>query len=146
MSMEEFTELLLAVARPPYVSVTDVARRGQQEAALLVLARHHPTGRWAAGVSWIHNEWRGSPVRALLTAWVPLEKVSRTRRTGSVDVPRVMVTGSAEGWPRLPAHYPQITDEWRRRHQHLTRPGPDGLYVPAPRSTGPDWTTARRAP
>jgi len=119
-----------AAPRPPMVVLREQCVEGDQNAALLAVGFHLGSRRWVAGVSWIHNIWRGGPLRALVTAWVPAERLERTRGTSHLHVPRVALTGRVDDWPVLPPVFPGANEEWKRAHQHLLRPGPDGRYTP----------------
>jgi len=97
-------------------------------AALLAWGQHLPSRRWAAGIAFIHSVFRGRPINALITVWLPAPQIERHRGQVYLGVPRVVLRGTPEQWPALPAIYPHAGPEWIQSHQHVARPDPAGRY------------------
>lgn len=126
---EKLAALVAAVPRQPLVTAHEVLPGGDSLAALLAWGRHAPTRSWFAGVSFIYNVFRGGPVRALLTIWLPALQVSRRRGEMYGPVPRVALpTARPEDWPPLPPIYPKASPEWIASHHHALRVDPARRY------------------
>lgn len=95
---------------------------------MLISGHHSLSGRWAAGIAFPFQKYRGSALRVLLTMWVPGEDVERRPGQSYVEVPRITLTGPVTAWPTLPPIYPGVGPEWRSVHLHLHRPDPEGEY------------------
>jgi hypothetical protein len=79
-------------------------RQWRQPCGDACLGRH--SSGWFAGVSFIYNEFRGGPIRALVTIWLPALQVTRRAREMYGTVPRVtLAAAEPESWPRLPPVY-----------------------------------------
>lgn len=136
---ERLAALVAAVLRVPMVTAHEVVPGGDSLAALLAWGRHASSRSWFAGVSFVYNVFRGGPIRALVTIWLPALQVSRRRGEMYGTVPRVELVGDEpEDWPPLPAIYPKASREWVESHHHATRVDPARRYglkpTPAQRS------------
>ncbi|MBB5866725.1 hypothetical protein F4553_000104 [Allocatelliglobosispora scoriae] len=85
---------------PPLVTVHGVADGARGVAASLIV--WGKDDGWHAGVAWIYTAFRGSPLRALLTTWVPAAQVQQHAGEYYGSVPRVILHGVPERWPTLP--------------------------------------------
>jgi hypothetical protein len=140
VSASELAALVMAVPRPPMVTAHGVLPGGDSQAAMLAWGRHAPTRTWFAGVSFVYNVFRGGPIRALITIWLPATQVGRRRGEMYGKVPRVVLVGAEpEQWPSLPPVYPNASHEWIEAHHHAARVDPARRYGLKP-------TPARRAP
>lgn len=125
--------LVAAVPRLPFVTAYGVVPSGDSTAVLLSWGRH--ASGWFAGVSFVYNEWRGGPIRTLVTIWLPARQVTRRAREMYGAVPRVELAGAEpESWPALPSVYPKASPEWTESHHHAARVDPARRYglKPAP--------------
>jgi hypothetical protein len=91
--------------KPP--PVTANLPQGAVRGVLLAWARIGRTGRWAAGISYLHRAWHS---RSLITVWVPAALVQPSDPDRRADpyrrVPRVTVAGPPRSWPPLPPYTP----------------------------------------
>jgi hypothetical protein len=103
--------------RPPPVTAT--LPDGKVQAALLAWGQITATGRWAAGIAYLHSTWHS---RVLVTVWVPANLITPwppVRSGGGYRiVPRVLLSGPPTSWPHLPPVYPGASAEWAKTHQH----------------------------
>jgi hypothetical protein len=82
-----------------------------------------------AGVCFVYNVFRGGPIRALVTIWLPVTQVVRQRGQTYGTVPRVTLSGGGpEDWPSLPPVYPNASREWVESHHHALRVDPARRY------------------
>lgn len=126
-SAEQLAALIAAMGRPPMVTAYEVLPDGDSPAALLAWGRT-PNG-WVAGVCFVYSVWRGGPIRALVTIWLPHAQVERRRAETYLNVPRVALAGiDPEQWPRLPPVYPNASGEWVEAHHHAVRVDPARRY------------------
>ncbi|GAA1387824.1 hypothetical protein GCM10009661_75160 [Catellatospora chokoriensis] len=116
----------LARPVPPLVTVSGVGE-GIVPAALLFWGQGDDG--WHAGIAWIYRIFRGQPLRALLTTWVPAGQVRERAGESYERVPRIVLRGPASTWPVLPPAYPKIGPEWVERHHHTVRADPTGEYA-----------------
>jgi hypothetical protein len=116
-------ELVASASGPPLVTATGVSH-APVPAALLAWGRTS-NGRWAAGVAFLFHRWNR---RALVTVWLPAEKVGPHPGVDYSHVPRVGLVGTVDDWPQLPPCYPQAGREWTAAHVHASRPSPTSSY------------------
>lgn len=114
---------------PPLLSATGLINDGHAStaAALLAWGRTDDDG-WYAGLAFIYRVFRGSPLAALLTVWVPAAQVKERPGESYAKVPRVTLHGPASGWPALPPAYPKLGPDWLGRHHHVLEADPTGEY------------------
>jgi hypothetical protein len=126
---DELAALVAAMGRPPIVDAYEVLPGGDSPAALLAWGRHLPSRRWAAGIAFIYTIFRGGPIRALVTIWLPSTQVTRRRGETYGKVPQVALAGRGpEDWPALPPVYPGASAEWAAAHHHATHVDPARRY------------------
>jgi len=111
LTQEQLEAVIDAAPRLPMVTVW--LEDGPVPAALLVWGRHDRG--WVAGVSFLRATWHS---RALVTTWVPADRVRPAGSGGYRLVPRVRLSGNPETWPSLPPRYPAAPPEWLSVHRH----------------------------
>jgi hypothetical protein len=117
----------LAQEVPPMVTAMQIAESAAGTPAALLCWGRAEEG-WYGGIAWIYRSFRGSPLRALLTVWLPAAQIVKRAGENYSRVPRVRLDGPPGRWPQLPAAYPKVGADWLARHHHAAVPDPTGEY------------------
>jgi hypothetical protein len=111
---------------PPRVTAVGVADK-PLTAAMLCWGLHAQLG-WNAGIAFIYNKFSGSPLRALITVWLPADHVHQQSGDNYAGIPRITLDGPPTGWPTPPGRFPNAGAEWENRACHSSFPDPTGEY------------------
>lgn len=114
-------------AVPPTVTAFGVLDQPNGTTACLLAWGRSPAG-WFAGVSFVYSAFRGSPLRALITVWIPGGQVRKHAGEDYARIPRISLTGPNSQWPALPPNFRKLSDDWQQRHQHAAEADPHGEY------------------
>lgn len=119
--------------KPPAVQAFGVGTRSPigrplpADAGLLAWGRYG-AGQWVAGVAFLHEVRTDPPMRALITAWLSAAWIMPVDGQDYAAVPRISLVGRADDWPRLLPRHKDMTEQWRRLHQHALHADPLGEY------------------